>query len=309
MSLQEGSDDASVIYCQPCGNILAEAFCTDCPEYFCSSCANVHEKQRLSSHHKLLRGPVMPSCHPSLGKQDHVSFMKCYQHPKEELKLFCETHEELCCVACNVIRHKQCKVVYIPDVAKDFKTGTEFIQLTMHLNDTEQLAAKHVANIEKIIKAVKQRKTSESTKLEQYRTEFKDYIDKRIDELLSQVEQMQDTDLKVLTEHHSRTKNIESDALTAKTKLKACEQNPIELFTESKQTRYIVVQLQADLTDVTTRTVHHVYTVWKDKEMESAQQQKTGIATIQLQPRTTSIVKNGFRYCKIQSDKTTTNPT
>ena len=236
----------------------------------------------------------MPSCHTTLGKQDYASFMKCDQHPKEELKLFCEPHEELCCVACNVVRHKQCKVVYIPDFAKDYKTGTEFIQLSMHLNDTEQLAAKHVADIEKIMKAVKQRKTSESTKLEQYRMDLKKYVDKRIDKLLSQVEQMQDTDLTALTEQHSRTKNIKSDALAAKTKLKACEQNPIELFTESKQTRYIVAQLQADLSDVTTKSVYHVYTVRKDKEMESAQQQKTGIATIQLQSRTTIIVYNLF---------------
>lgn len=59
---ETGSSD-SAPYCQPCVNVLATAFCTDCRHYLCSPCTDHHRKLALTKTHTLLTGSVMPSVH------------------------------------------------------------------------------------------------------------------------------------------------------------------------------------------------------------------------------------------------------
>ena len=50
---------------------------------------------------------------------------KCLQHPGQELKFYCETHDTACCVACTVLLHNkqsQCNVKYIPEAENKTKT-------------------------------------------------------------------------------------------------------------------------------------------------------------------------------------------
>jgi len=273
-----GSKDPSMIYCEPCGNVPADAYCTDCPEYFCTSCANVHEKQRVTKDHKLLRGRAMPLIQQASSKpvSNQVRFKKCPQHPHEELKFFCETHKDICCVACNLVLHKQCQVAYIPDVANNYKTDPEYIQLTDDLNKTKQLAANYVTEIETKMKEVEKLEEENTTTLEKNRAEIKELVDRRIDELLAQVKQLRNKDLASLNDQHSKSKSIQTDVLSAMTKLKASEDRPIELFTESRQIRDLVAQLQTDLTDVKKKTVYQPYTVSKDAEFESVLKKEAG---------------------------------
>jgi len=212
-------------------------------------------------------------------------FPRCLQHSEEELKFFCDTHDTACCMACTVVlhnQHNQCTVVYIPDVAKDYKTGPEYQQLTLELNKTQQLAAKHVTDIEENMKKVDQLKTEEKKKLEKYRTEIKQFVDKRIDELTSNVEQLRDQDMVLLKNKLTKTKKITSTVATNKTKLQACEQTPVELFTESKHIRNVVAQLQVDIADIATKTKYQGYSVRKDDHMEAVLKNKVGVATIEL---------------------------
>ena len=282
-----GSEDASVIYCEPCGNVPADAYCTDCPEYFCTSCANVHEKQRVTKDHKLLQGRAMPLNQQASSKpgSNQVRFKKCTQHPHEELKFFCETHQDICCVACNLVLHKQCQVAYIPDVANNYKTGPEYIQLTDDLNKTKQLAANYVTEIETKMKEVEKLEEENTTTLEKNRSEIKELVDRRIDELLAQVKQLRDKDLASLNDQHSKSKSIQTDVLSAMTKLKASEDRPIELFTESGQTRDLVAQLQTGLADVKKKTVYQLYTVRKDAEFESVLKKEAWLANIEMRKK------------------------
>jgi len=232
----------------------------------------------------------MPSSHLTSTKSvaGIGRFPRCLQHPEEELKFFCDTHDTACCMACTVLlhnQHNQCTVVYIPDVAKDYKTGPEYLQLTGELNKTQQLAAKHVKDIEEKIKKVDQLKTEEKTKLEKYRTEIKQFVDKRIDELTSNVEQLQDQDKDLLKDQLTKTKKITSTVTTNKTKLQACEQTPIALFTESKHARKVVAQLQVNLADIAAKTKYQVYSVRKDAQTAEVLKNKAALATIELSTR------------------------
>ena len=283
-TLNAGSDDASVLYCEPCGNVLAEAFCSDCPEYLCLLCTNVHEKQRATKHHRLLRGAAMPPSYSTTvtPTSDTGRFRICLQHPNEELKLFCDTHVTACCTACHLDLHKQCTVLYIPEVAKNYKTGPEYIQLTEDLNQTQQLAAKTSNEIEEKIKTLVKLKTEETKTLEEYRIELKKYVDKRIDGLTSELKQIHDKDVALLDEQLIKSKNIESNIATKQSKLEAFEETPHDLFTESKHTRNIVQQLQVDIADIAAKTEYQVFSVKKDPLMLSVLGNEAGLATIEL---------------------------
>jgi len=286
-TMNAGSDDASIVYCEVCGNVQTDAYCSDCPEFLCAACANRHETQRISRHHRLLRGAAMPSTHPTSAKpvSDTARFPKCPKHPDEDLKFFCNTHDLQCCMACTVLQHNQynqCSVAYIPEVAKEYKTGPEYVQLTADLKQSKQLAAKCSTDIESKMKAVEQQMYAETTNLETYRTELKEFVDKRINELKSQVKEVGEKDMDSLKKQHTKSKSIEDNIDIKMMKLQACEETPCQLFTESKEARNEVAELQVDITDVAACTKYHLYSVHKDDQMEAVLKNKDGLATVEI---------------------------
>ena len=226
----------------------------------------------------------MPSSFHGKGKPgNHAgSFQKCPLHPGEELKFFCQTHETVCCMACSVVVHKQCNVAYIPDLAKNYMTGTEYRRLMDEIKETEQLAAKRLIDIDKKIKAVKKQEVDELAMLDKYRTEIIEFVDKRVKDMSSQIKKQRDKDIALLKRQQSQSQTIESSLSAAKTKLKACEQRPSDLFTESKQTLITVAKLKTELADMADKSVYQQYRIRKDAEMEAVLNNKDGVATIEL---------------------------
>jgi len=279
-----GSDDATTLYCQPCGNVLADAFCRDCSEYLCSACSSVHEKLGITKNHALLKGAAMPTSFHGKGKPGlHAgSFQKCPKHPEKKLKFFCQMHETVCCMACSVVDHKQCNTAYIPDLAKNYMTGPEYRQLIDEIKETEQLAAKRLIDIEKKMKAVQKIEVDELAMLDKYRTEIIEFVDKRVKDLSSQIKKQRTKDIALLQQQQSKSQKIESSLSSAKTKLKACEQRPSELFTESKQTLAKVAKLKTELADIADKSVYQQYRIRKDADMEAVLNNKEGVATMEL---------------------------
>jgi len=284
VSGKKGTDVTKRKYCEPCGNVLADAFCSDCSEYLCTLCANLHEKQRISKQHTLLRGPNMPTSYSTAVKPDSNAgpFQKCSQHPNEELKLFCETHGFVCCTACNFATHKQCDVIYIPDAAKDYKTGPEYRKLIDDVKGMEQLAARYLTDIDKNMKSVNKQEVELLAILDKYRAEVIAFVEQRIKELSSQIKHLRNKGMASLQEQQSKSQTLEAKFSAARTKLKACEQSPCELFTESKQTISMIAQLQSELADIADNTHFQRFEVRKDAHMEAVLKNKEGLVTIEL---------------------------
>jgi len=59
-----GSDD-DTMYCGPCTNTKASAYCLDCEDYLCPPCVDYHRKLRTLKDHRLLSGENMPSFYPA----------------------------------------------------------------------------------------------------------------------------------------------------------------------------------------------------------------------------------------------------
>jgi len=226
----------------------------------------------------------MPTSHATAAKLDsHAgTFQKCAQHPHEELKLFCETRGSVCCTACNFATHKQCDVIYIPDAAKDYKTGPEYIKLNDDVKEMKILAEKRLIDIDKSMKAVEKQESDELEMLNIYRTEVIEFVEKRIKELSSQVKQIRSKDMTLLMEKHSKSQKIEAKLSSTQAKLKACEHSPCKLFTESKQTLSFVAQLQSELAGIADTTHYQHIEIRKDTNMEAVLGNKAGLATLEL---------------------------
>jgi len=84
--------------------------------------------------------------------------------------------------------------------------------------------------------------------------------------------------------------DIRRDALRAVHRIQAntssvaerqiCKETPCELFTESKQIRNEVAELQVDIADIAACTKYRVYSVHKDDQMEAVMKNKDRLATI-----------------------------
>ena len=107
--------------CSSKKHLEAEAisFCHECKLYLCNKCQNFHEE--IHENHNLI----------DLKKDMNDIFIDiCKQnnHTHYKLEFFCETHNDLCCVAClSKIKndcygqHSNCKVFQLKDINDEKK--------------------------------------------------------------------------------------------------------------------------------------------------------------------------------------------
>ena len=95
------------MYCHVCPTVKATAYCLHCKICLCPACVGHHKILPLSAAHKLLEGEKFPSFYQS-GHAENIK--QCPDHPEEEIKFYCPSHDALCCRDCNVLnKHDQCK--------------------------------------------------------------------------------------------------------------------------------------------------------------------------------------------------------
>jgi len=286
-----GSADA-VMYCGPCGNVAASSFCKDCHEYLCSSCTSYHEKLGITKNHQLLKGKQFPSFYPTRQKQTSESFEKCDDHPQEEIKFFCKKHKSLCCVACFVMMHEQCKKDYIPDIARGYTTGVEYSKLHTDIQDLDQLGIQCQADIDRCLKEVDALNWDEVDKLRKYKSKIVEYLNEREKELIAEMQQLRDRDTSLLQDIQARLKTWQSDLSDARDKLQSHQQSSYKLFITAKRTQALVDQLTEALNDMQQQTRYQRYGIVKDAEMEKILTDKTGLATVKT---VTEMAKLGIK--------------
>ncbi|XP_076459032.1 uncharacterized protein LOC143292534 isoform X2 [Babylonia areolata] len=89
--------------CQVCVNSVALFLCTDCGDFFCSTCVKGHQKSSVSRHHSVeslhrLTAEKLASSRPSL----------CSTHPGEVCKKYCLDHKISLCLECATSTHRTC---------------------------------------------------------------------------------------------------------------------------------------------------------------------------------------------------------
>ena len=97
--------------CDTCTDVddnIAQAHCTQCNLYLCNFCVKGHKRSRTMSSHNLIMLQSVPEALvlPSID-------LKCSKHPRENLCMFCVSHDLVICTCCTVLQHNKCSVNYI----------------------------------------------------------------------------------------------------------------------------------------------------------------------------------------------------
>jgi len=276
-------EPAPEMHCNTCPGVQARSFCVDCHEYLCTDCTGYHQRLNALKGHKLLMGDNFPSVEPPQRQAKAPdTFVTCPDHPKEEIKFYCQRHEALCCGVCNVINHEQCTKAYIPDIANDFKSGPEFSTLNTNIQDTDQLIVKSLDDIDDCLKAVDAFKVDEIEKLRKYKAKIIEYLDRRELELQADMQQFHDQDVTLLQNLQRKMKTCQSVLSDMNERLKSHEKNSIELYISAKRASGQITNLQSSLQEMVEKIGYRRYSIVRDTRIETMLLDKAGFAGVEL---------------------------
>lgn len=97
------SDELITLKCNVCAmqnrTKDAEKYCTECQEYYCIPCSDMHKMLAMLKGHNLLtkedfHGPVHQ------GSLPHIPTERCTKHTFKVLDMYCEDHDVTFCASC-----------------------------------------------------------------------------------------------------------------------------------------------------------------------------------------------------------------
>ena len=234
---QADSDDADSIQCDPCASenetVPGEFYCTDCLEYLCNNCATVHRKSKISKHHNLLGRDEMPKKNlTTVGVQQKF----CSKHANKQIDYFCEKHEQLCCSVCVTLEHRQCKVLYVDDIAEEFNTSQEYQDLKKQIKLLETKLTETKKQSEKNCQDVNQYFTTLISDIELFRSQINTKLDEIERKLEEKAQKTKTVDLKSMESISIQTESIQkhlSEITSTLESLEKYKQNQ-QLFITSK---------------------------------------------------------------------------
>jgi len=275
-SITSGSTDDQM-FCHLCTNVKANAWCIDCKFYLCPTCEGHHKKIPTTKDHRLLSHPRMPSFYLPGSGSNTEDIQKCPDHPQEEIKFYCPTHDSIGCVACHTLKHATCAKQYIPDISAKFKSSKDYKNLTAEFQATDKNASKHLQEIDRCLKEVDKLSTNEINKLQQFKALIITYLDEREKKLLTEIKKRRDLDTAALEKLRTEARALQSSLDKALNNLKSHEENSNHLFIAAKRAQAMLNQLQTSLDDIKCKTQVQPYTLKKDPLVETLLQNKDGM--------------------------------
>ncbi|XP_052780503.1 uncharacterized protein LOC128217404 [Mya arenaria] len=246
-----GSDHT---FCQTCAydgkDIPPDAFCTVCKEFLCSNCARVHKNMTFTKSHPLQNKSTMPSSLQPESENKHFT-ETCQRHAEEFIKYFCPNHETLLCRDCLAEKeHSSCTIERISQVAKRYKEGPKYNGLKAGLvqvvNDIGNLSD----NIQASMKYIDEECFTNINALRKFRNEINQYLDKREQELLEEIEQKKQKSQSLLSELKSNCQDIQAATEKLKAELQDKEVNSNQLFISGTRAIKELVGFQSALKDI-----------------------------------------------------------
>ncbi|XP_052809491.1 uncharacterized protein LOC128237956 [Mya arenaria] len=280
--------DGSVLdatYCQPCyqadrETLTAEAYCSACKEFMCSTCTNVHRKQMVSKSHILLDRTSMPTTIIGFSTKEE-STEPCDKHPGELIKYYCPTHQTLNCGHCLVLGKISCKQEIISEISQTFIDGQGLKEIKQGLAKLLDDIAACSSDVKEFITFVENLSISEISKLQEYREQVNKYFDEREQTILKTIDEIKNKDKTLLDSLKPRCANLETKVQEIKSKLEAQEHNTSNLFIEAQRVKKTLMELQSNMTEINNAKTIHQYSLRKDPVTERLLASKTGLGTIE----------------------------
>ncbi|XP_078702532.1 tripartite motif-containing protein 2-like [Branchiostoma floridae x Branchiostoma belcheri] len=184
--------------CQVCeGNVEgSKSWCADCATLMCESCTAVHRKLPSTKDHEVTTEEALRA---QRGVNKFQRKRYCQKHKSQELVFYCENCNALVCTACTVVDHRPGKdhnPVEITSVAQTKKQTLQGL-----LQDIDPRLRKIEASVEEVDKNMSKVVHSKDAATKQTKVYFRQLVDimqKREEEILSQIEEQSQVDSKGL---------------------------------------------------------------------------------------------------------------
>jgi len=262
-SLTLGSTD-DTMYCHLCSNVRASAYCVNCSIYLCPTCEAHHKKYPTFKDHKLLSGIKMPYFYLQGQGNSTVYPRKCKDHPHENIKFLCASHNADFCCICNTTQHNGCQQKCIRDIYKDYVKSGEYKNLIALFQSTDKTTNNCLQDIDMCINKVDQLSSSQIDKLRKFKALIIAYLDQREKELLQEIKFNRDNDIAALQKLQTSVKNIKSELNTELANMKKHEDNSNDLFIAAKRAQALFDKLKSSLKDITIRIEYREYDLQRD---------------------------------------------
>jgi len=281
-STQSGTTHDKV--CHLCPNVWAAAHCVDCQIYLCGTCEGNHKKIPTLENHRVLKDIKMPSSLYQGNGNIAYDLRRCSDHPQEEIKFFCASHDAVYCGLCNTTKHNGCQQKYIPELCKDYINSEDYKKVTAYFHSTDTTTNTILKEIENCMKKVDQLNCSQVEKLKKFRVLIIAYLDQREKELLHEIQLTRDKDLAALKKLQNSANTIKSDLSKELANVKTHEQNSSDLFIATKRAQALLDKLKYSLEDIASRTKYQEYDLQRDPLVETLLKNKDGMAQIVTSP-------------------------
>ena len=197
------------VQCEKCKKVSrpATSFCRNCGQFICAMCSEIHASWEDFSTHEVmsmdqLKGDVTKHVPPK--KVTHF----CLKHKDQELRLYCETCEELICHDCTIRLHQGHQYDLISDTFEghkaDITTSLEPVEKQMGIvsNKLKQLDARCTE--------INEQRARVKANIHKEVCGFIEILKRREAELVRQVDQLVEPKLKNLAAQRDEIETIQA---------------------------------------------------------------------------------------------------
>ena len=197
------------VQCEKCKKVSrpATSFCRDCGQFICATCSDVHANwEEFSSHGVVsmdqLKGDVSKRVPPK--KVTHF----CPKHKDQELRLYCETCEELICHDCTIQLHQGHQYDLISDTFEGHKAD-----ITASLEPVEKhmgIASNKLKQLDARCTEITEQGALVKANIHKEICGFIEMLKRREAELVGQVDQLVEPKLKNLAAQRDEIETIQA---------------------------------------------------------------------------------------------------
>ena len=185
-SVYESSDDGSTFECSPCDyegiKIEAKFYCPPCQDYLCDSCKSAHQKISATRRHKVVSGSEMPRKQENKPNEGIKGEVQCPCSGKG-ITIYCKDHNEVMCVDCKTIKHRNCRTSTVDEACGDL--------VTTDINETKE----RMNALKTKLDTLRQRRNEDAGNLTVQAAECRDRVEEIKGELIQKIQELTNTAL------------------------------------------------------------------------------------------------------------------
>ncbi|KAL3856147.1 hypothetical protein ACJMK2_010935 [Sinanodonta woodiana] len=256
--------------CDPCERrrerILANSWCTECCEFFCDNCMNVHGGFEQFLNHSVLTVEQVKDN----GDEALPRYEICHEH-KDKITLFCIDHQAPCCTNCVARKHRKCEnVVTVEEEFRVLNGKGEFSHLSKLLKEYTTTSADQLANRKRLMHELELKKFEIVGKIRTIRQNVEETFRDLEEKILASFSSFHRTEMDKLKVQTTNCDNIHKAISNASILFDTYQEEGCEaqLLALSTKVRIECEKYESTLTDIQKRLEKVDYSFTVDKTVE-----------------------------------------